>query len=170
MRHFDIKNRNGYTLVEVLIVVGIISLLATIAIPNLLQPTRRARASEAVATMTMIRQSLRDYIINNATFYDVAADDIDELPTTGVGVDVGITQYFSNSAFSVDGTSPSSARFSTPAAQDFIISVDGSASDADCTDDDCALNPGVVTDFRLEMDNTGRTFISYDTGNNWTSY
>jgi type IV pilus assembly protein PilE len=166
---------NGFTLVEIMIVVFIIALLAAIAIPNYSRHVLRTRATEAVASMSMIRQAMRDYFIVNNAYYDVTAGSvadatgINKQPTTGVAVDVGIAQYFSNKAFSVDGTSPTSARFSLPAAVDFIISVDGSAS-VPCGTSDCATNQSSITAYRLEMDNTGRTFVSYDSGTNWSSY
>jgi len=163
------KTKSGFTLIEIMIVVAIIALLAAIAIPNYTRHTQRARASEAIATMTMIRQAIRDYFIVTSVYYDVASGNLDQAPTTGVSVDVGIAQYFSNAAFSIDGTSPSSVRFASPTAVDFIISVDGSASVA-CGTSNCAIHNAIVSDYRLEMDNTARTYVSYDAGTSWMEY
>jgi len=180
------KTKNGFTLVEIMIVVFIIALLAAIAIPNYTRHTRRARASEAVATMTMIRQAMRDYYINNTTHYDVATGNLaNNIPAknditlasgavagaaNGVDINVGVAQYFSNAAFSIDAIDHASARFLAPGPVDFVITADGGDSDDDCTDDDCALNNTTVSDFILEMDNTARVFISFDDGANWSSY
>ena len=175
------RNRNGYTFVEVLTVVAIVALLASISTPLYLQHTNRARSSEAVATMSMVRQALRDYNIVNGTYFDIGAGNIDNaLPTSvssgipspstaGVAVNVNIAQYFSSSAFSVDATSPTSTRFTSPGPQNFIISVNGNLSTA-CGTSDCAVNSGAVSAYRLEMDNTGRVFVSFDSGTNWTAY
>ena len=160
-----------------MVVLFIVALLATIAIPNYTRHTRRAKASEAVATMTMIRQAMRDYFINNGTYYDVAPGNvadpagINELPVTGVGIDVGVAQYFSNKAFLVT-TTLTSPRFTSPGPVDFVITAIGSASEL-CGTVDCAVYNTSVTLYRLEMDNTGRTFVSYDhdgTLGNWNSY
>lgn len=183
------ETKSGFTLVEIMIVVAIVALLAAIAVPNYSRHMQRGRATEAVATMSMVRQGMRDYNINTSDYFDITVGNIDSpLPdsvatgvptpiTSGVDIDVGVAQYFSNASFTVDATAPASARFTNPVAQDFIITASGCASVADCTGvpPDCALNIAPVSSFRLEMDNTGRTFVSYDyncgdgTGN-WAIY
>ena len=163
------RNQTGYTLVEMLVVVGIISILASLATPAFLTHIKRARASEAVASMYMIRQSIKDYYINHGSYFDVASDHIQDQPTTGVDVNLGVTKYFSNAAFTVDGTSPSSARFSLPSATDFIITATGNNSVA-CGSSNCALSKSAVANFILEMDNTARIYVSYDNGTSWSQY
>jgi len=160
-------------LVEILLVVGIIAILASLGVPPLLRYTQRARALEAVATMALTRQALRDYHINYNAYFDVANGNISNgLPPTvnpGLEINVGVAQYFSNSAFSVDATSPSSARFTNPDPVDFIITANG-ASSTPCGSSSCAISATAVTKYRLEMDNSGRVFISYDAGSTWTSF
>lgn len=184
-RFHKFKIKSGFTLVEILIVVFIIALLAAIAIPNYTRHTLRAKASEAVATLSMIRQAMRDYYINNSTHYDVNTGDIDnDIPAkadinlatgavtgaaNGVDIDVQVAQFFSNAAFSVAAVDHASARFTNPGPVDFVITADGSDSVA-CGANDCAINIVGVADFRLEMDNTGRVFVSYDAGANWITY
>ena len=92
--------------------------------------------------------------------------------TCPITFDTGIAQYFSNAAFSVDSTLPAWTDTSiSPGPSGFIVRVDGNASSSDCTGTpvNCAMHSDVVADFDLEMDNTGRVFISYD-GTNWTEY
>jgi len=180
------KTKDGFTLVEIMIVVFIIALLAAIAIPNYTRHTNRAKASEAVASMAMIRQAMRDYFINTSDHFNIATTNIDNaLPdsvaagvptpvTAGVDLDIGgasrVAQFFSNPAFTVDATAPASARFTNPGPIDFIISVDGSVNPT-CGATDCAINAGIVDDYRLEMDNTGRVFVSYNgMGGPWEPY
>ena len=49
-----IKNRHGFTLVEIMIVVAIISLLAAIAIPNLLRARHNANEAAAITALRTI--------------------------------------------------------------------------------------------------------------------
>ena len=147
----------GFTMVELLVVLVIVAILAAVATPLYIANTRRAKASEAVATMGLIRQALRDFRVNNNTYFDIpvlatTGNIQNPLPplgainlgsglvtpanTYGVDVDTGIPQYFSNAAFSVQaagtGALPdvdgASNLLTNPPAQDFIITVAGSGS------------------------------------------
>lgn len=179
-----IKREKGYTFVEIMIVVIIIGMLASISVPMLLTHRRKAVATEAAATMGLVRQAIRDYWINHNTYYDVGSGNIkngypSSVPagvptpsTAGVDVDVGVTQYFSNAAFSVDGTTPASARFVNPGPVDFLIVMNGGASVA-CSSSvltDCAIHAVAITNIDMEMDNSGRMYISYDNGSTWQEY
>ncbi len=175
------SHKRGFTLVEAMVVAAMISVLAAISVPPYLQQLRRARGSEAVSAMIMLRQGLRNYHINNNTFFDIGAGNIlNALPTSvsggtpspstaGLEIDVGIAHYFSNAAYSVDATSPASARFTNPNPVDFIISVNGSAS-VSCGSTNCATDAAAIANYRLEMDNTDRVYFSYNGGTNWYRY
>lgn len=173
----------GYTFIEVLMVVAIVALLASISGPMYMQHRKRAIASEAVANMSLIRQALKDYNITSGSYFDISSGNIKSaLPssvsgttpvpsTAGVDVDAGVAQYFSNNAFSVNAASPSSGRFSNPPAVDFLVVVNG-ADSVQCSGSvtDCAIHAGSVSAFDIEMDNSGRTFVSFDNGSNWSQY
>lgn len=132
------RHKKGFSLVELLVVLVIIGILAAVATPLFLQHTRRARASEAVATMALIRQALRDFRVNRETYFDIAqsavngaagiidnalpaanthnialatgvAAPIGNAPPAGLEIDVGTAQYFSNSAYSVDSVNQNPA-------------------------------------------------------------
>ena len=186
-----VNKKLGFTMVELLVVLVIIAILAAVAAPIYLANVKRARASEAVATMSLVRQALRDYQINHATYFDVADTATTgsiqlPLPTTvaagvptpspsGLDIPAGTAQYFSSSAFSVDATSPdsngASGKFATPPVQDFLITVDGSKSTL-CSGviTNCATKQIEINNARLEMDNSGRMFVSYDAGTTWEVY
>ena len=178
-------NKKGFTMVELLVVLVIVAILAAVATPIYLANVQRSRASEAVASMALIRQAQRDFRINANAYFDVlsgAAGSIaNPLPTSvtgttpapttaGVDVDNNVTQYFSNDAFTVDAaptdTNGASNLFIDPPAVDFIVSVTGVATDNDACSPtvltDCAVKGGEVINYRLEMDNSGRTFVTYN--------
>jgi prepilin-type N-terminal cleavage/methylation domain-containing protein len=151
-------NKKGFTLVELLVVLVIIGILAAVATPIYLANTKRAKMSEAIATISLIRQAQRDFKINQNAYFDVTEDTTLAknagniqlvLPTsvvaaTGVptpdpsGADVttDVSQYFSNASFFVDADpTPGQitdatlpGKFTNPGPVDFIISAKGDNS------------------------------------------
>jgi len=56
-----LRQRHGFTLVEIMIVVAIISLLAAIAIPNLLRARHNANEAAAIAALRTISTACESY-------------------------------------------------------------------------------------------------------------
>jgi prepilin-type N-terminal cleavage/methylation domain-containing protein len=74
------KNRGGFTLVEIMIVVAIIALLAAIAVPNFLRARKRSQATRILEDLRMLDAALDQYAIETnkasgatATFTDLMA-------------------------------------------------------------------------------------------------
>ena len=206
-------NKKGFTMVELLVVLLIVGILAAIATPLFLAHTKRAKASEAVATMSQIRQAERDYNVSHPnSYFSINSNAIgnyisqvipDSVNTSGVptpaarGVDVnpGVAQYFSTTSFSVDASSGKAWLTTTPGDPttpvDFVITANGSVNVA-CSaytpttgtppvpntnplTNSCAVHYISGTDnqvavFRLQMDNSGRIFVSYDAGVTWSAW
>ena len=59
------KNRGGFTLVEIMIVVAIIALLAAIAVPGFLRSRKRSQASKIINDLRMIDAAIDQYAIEN---------------------------------------------------------------------------------------------------------
>jgi prepilin-type N-terminal cleavage/methylation domain-containing protein len=57
------KNRGGFTLVEIMIVVAIIALLAAIAVPNFLRARKRSQATRILEDLRMIDAAVDQYAI-----------------------------------------------------------------------------------------------------------
>src|ERR671916_436256 len=57
------KNRGGFTLVEIMIVVAIIALLAAIAVPGFLRSRKRSQASKILNDLRMIDAAIDQYAI-----------------------------------------------------------------------------------------------------------
>jgi len=72
------KNRGGFTLVEIMIVVAIIALLAAIAVPNFLRARKRSQATRILEDLRMIDSAIDQYAIetNKSGGADVAWSDI----------------------------------------------------------------------------------------------
>ncbi|HWB60480.1 MAG TPA: prepilin-type N-terminal cleavage/methylation domain-containing protein [Chthoniobacteraceae bacterium] len=72
------KNRGGFTLVEIMIVVAIIALLAAIAVPNFLRARKRSQATRILEDLRLIDSAMDQYAIEtqktsgfNPTFADI---------------------------------------------------------------------------------------------------
>jgi prepilin-type N-terminal cleavage/methylation domain-containing protein len=55
------KNRGGFTLVEIMIVVAIIALLAAIAVPNFLRARKRSQASRILNDLRLVDSAIDQY-------------------------------------------------------------------------------------------------------------
>ena len=71
------KNRGGFTLVEIMIVVAIIALLAAIAVPGFLRARKRSQASKIINDLRLIDAAVDQYAIetNKSTGSVVAVTD-----------------------------------------------------------------------------------------------
>jgi len=58
-------NRRGFTLVEIMIVVAIIALLASIAVPNLLRARKRSQAVRILEDLRVIDSATDEYAVEN---------------------------------------------------------------------------------------------------------
>jgi type IV pilus assembly protein PilE len=58
----------GFTLIELMIVVGIIAILASIAIPSYSEYVRRSRITEAVSALSGMRVKMEQYFQDNRTY------------------------------------------------------------------------------------------------------
>ena len=64
-------NKKGFTLMELLIVIAIIGILATIAIPGYIGQQRRAARTEAYSNLQNLRLLEEQYFAENGCYYKV---------------------------------------------------------------------------------------------------
>ncbi|MDA0380624.1 pilin [Vibrio owensii] len=62
------KKQQGFTLIELMIVVAVIGVLAAIAIPQYQTYVKKGAAGAAYATATALKTNVEDYIAVNGTF------------------------------------------------------------------------------------------------------
>ena len=115
------RARNGFTLVELMIVVIIVGVLAAVAIPMYQLAAEKAKASEAVAALGSIRTALRSYYAEHSTY--VNASFVDGAQVTAGGVlevtDTDLLgRYFSSECYTFEGA---------PTANAYSITCDGGA-------------------------------------------
>jgi prepilin-type N-terminal cleavage/methylation domain-containing protein len=119
------QNRpEGFTLVELMIVVIIVGILAAVAIPLYSQSVDRSKATEAVAALGTIKSAMRNYYAEHLTYVNPNFTDGASVSVSGIlGVDeIDLdSRYFSNDCYSFDGA---------PTVNTFKVKCDGSLSTA----------------------------------------
>jgi len=105
------KSKSGFTLVEIMIVVGIIALLAAIAVPNFLRARKRSQATRILADLRVIDSALAQYAVE----YNKASGDTVQwagiqlylkdgtIPWFSNGCDLFGNPYTQGAGFTVDG-------------------------------------------------------------------
>lgn len=91
------KGQQGFTLIELMIVVAIIGILAAVAIPAYQDYTIRAKVSEVLTVASAARTSVAEYYISTGS-----------MPATttaaGINTDTGQSDYITAIAFATSST------------------------------------------------------------------
>jgi type IV pilus assembly protein PilE len=66
------KVQKGFTLVELMIVVAIVGILASVALPSYSNYVRRGKIAEATTNLTGLRVSMEQYYQDNRTYQNAA--------------------------------------------------------------------------------------------------
>src|SRR5271170_5954809 len=94
------KNRGGFTLVEIMIVVAIIALLAAIAVPNFLRARKRSQATRCLEDLRILGNAVDQYAIetNRTTGFNPTFTDLKNYIKTGDALySLGDNDLFGNS-------------------------------------------------------------------------
>ena len=65
LKSLTTRRRGGFTLVEIMIVVAIIALLASIAVPGFLRARKRSQASRVINDLRLLDGAIDQYAIEN---------------------------------------------------------------------------------------------------------
>ena len=93
MKIFQPKNKTGFTLVEIMIVVLIIGILLAIAIPNFVAARESSRAKACIGNLKQIDSATQQYCMDqklSSTTYAANLPTINTVATTGL---VGTSGY-----------------------------------------------------------------------------
>src|SRR5215210_5141402 len=103
------KNRGGFTLVEIMIVVAIIALLAAIAVPNFLRARKRSQATRILEDLRNIDAAVDQYAIETGKQggFPASFADVKNYLKVGTSLYSSGTDMFGNQygpTFTVDAT------------------------------------------------------------------
>ena len=77
--------RSAFTLLEIIIVIIIIGVLTSLALPRMFSMVEGSRASEAISTIATIRSAMeRCYLMNNGRFWSPTIDNCGNLNFLGI--------------------------------------------------------------------------------------
>jgi type IV pilus assembly protein PilA len=122
------RNNKGFSLLELLIVVAIILIIATIAIPSLLRSRQAANESAAVANLRTINTAEVTYLSSSGGNYGdlpalVSAGLLDSTFTAGVkaGYNFSVTAAGSNYTATAIPASSNTGRFGYYSSPDAVV-------------------------------------------------
>jgi type IV pilus assembly protein PilA len=98
----NLRKREGFTLIELMIVVAIIGILAAIAIPNFLRFQLRAKAGEGKVNLAAIRTAEEGFFAEFSTYVNASALS----PRTEATLDVQKMVWTDNGGFDQMGWGP----------------------------------------------------------------
>ena len=92
-----LSRHRGFTLIELMVVVLVVAVLATVALPSFLEQVRKSRRADAITALNQIAQAQERWRANNAAYTDV-------LTSAGLNVANPSSGYYTLSAASASST------------------------------------------------------------------
>jgi prepilin-type N-terminal cleavage/methylation domain-containing protein len=176
-------SKQGFSMIELLVVLLIIGILAAVAAPLFLANSTKAKVSEAVAGAGSIRSAERNYDSQNGAYLAITSatvaasyfGTVSGNQSSVLGVQIHGNKYFSPDSYTIAttglawGGTVTGVTLQTPI--DFLITVNGTNSVALSTaDPDGAANNTAVSGFEVQMDNSGQTIYSTNSGSTWSTF
>ena len=132
------RYRKGFTLVELVVVVMILGILATIAVPKLLGTAKRATDNGLKQTLASVRDAIELYTADNDGALPGQSSDLPgdltpylraDFPVSPVGAKVGTITY-ATGALSADASPTTGWKYATDTGEFIVNCDDNLASDS----------------------------------------
>ena len=94
-KNSNVKRQQGFSLIELMIVVAILSILVVAALPSYQNYTVRARVTEVMAMAARDRTAVAEYFISQGAMPDTASD-------AGLNLDESPSEYVLTTTYRVD--------------------------------------------------------------------
>ena len=103
---FQMPDKNGFTLIELMVVIVVIGILAAMAIPNFMSMKDRAKESEVQSNAHTVQLAVEDYsVMNNGIYSEAAGDLLPHLPGSAL-LRNSFTGQFTEPHFGQAATAP----------------------------------------------------------------
>jgi len=124
--------QQGFTLIELMIVVAIIGILAAVAIPSYQDYTARAQVSEGMSLATAFKTTLAEYYANSGIFTSIT--DISEFSgtTSGKYVDTIVLQNQGTQSISIVATFKTSGTASAIKGSTLVVETTNGGANWAC--------------------------------------
>ena len=126
------KVQQGFTLIELMIVVAIIGILAAVAIPSYQDYTARAQVSEAMSLTSALKTPLAEWYADNGSFPAAAASVADTLSGKYV-TNIVLVAGANNSTITIRATMKATGVNAKIANMDFENQTTDGAKTWDCS-------------------------------------
>ena len=137
--------KQGFTLVELLVVVLIIGILAAVALPQYQWAVEKARASEAISLMKQIAAANELYFMENGDYAQTLDDLVIEIPGEVVNQDRlrKATAYFAYDVRHTSGAVAKAIAQRRPGTNDYYFQIDPGKDSIICVEYDTNRFKGI---------------------------
>lgn len=122
------KKQQGFTLIELMIVVAVIGVLASIAIPQYQKYVAKSEVASALATMTGVKTNVEAYAVENGEFPDTGKENDLGVPSSIPSGSIAFAKTASAATGTITFTFKASGVSNLITGKKFALARDGSGT------------------------------------------
>ncbi|EGQ7797562.1 pilin [Vibrio parahaemolyticus] len=128
MKHSKQKKQQGFTLIELMIVVAVIGVLASIAIPQYQKYVAKSEVASALATMTGVKTNVEAYAVENGEFPDTGKENDLGVPSSIPSGNIAFAKTASAATGTITFTFKTSGVSNLITGKKFALARDGNGT------------------------------------------